>query len=93
MRIISSYSERLWSPLEAYKAGTPIRFRHPPHDKHDPKDVFIVNAVCSSYRPERNSGYVGKIAVTNLRTGELAYVCKERDCTSIQAIVRLEEEA
>ena len=92
MRIISSDRERDWHRLGAYHAGTPVRFRRAFHDKHKQDDVFIVNAVCSSYRPD-DYKYTGKIAVTNLRTGDLAYVCPDRECTTIQAIVRLEEEA
>lgn len=91
MRICESVQEQMWSPLEAYKAGTPVRFRTAPHDKHRQMDLFIVNAVCGSYRPEDRK-YRGKICVSNLRTGEIAYIDKDRQCTSIAAVVQIDGE-
>lgn len=90
MRIISSYSERVWDTLGTFKSGTPIRFKSPVHDKHRLDDIFIVNAVCSSYRPE-DPKYNGKIAITNIRTGALAYVEQRRHCAFIECYVKLEE--
>lgn len=90
MRIISSICFRQWDTLGTFKSGTPVRFKNAFHEKHNPDDVFIVNAVCSSYRPEDHK-YQGKICVTNLRTGEIAYVDSRRDAAFIECYVKLEE--
>jgi hypothetical protein len=91
MKIISSVSFRDWKPLRNYHAGTPIRFRLAFHQDNDRGDLFMVNAVTSCYRPDRGQ-YEGKIAVTHLKTGKLSYVDPERDCTLVEAYVKLEED-
>lgn len=89
MKISDSYRARHYRPLGNCKGGTPVLFKCAFHDKHDPDDPFIVNAVCSSYRPDKPQ-YRGKIAVTNLRTGELAYVDNDRPCERLDAEVIVE---
>jgi len=91
MKIISSVAWRDWKPLRAYHAGTPVRFRHAVHQMFTPDDLFIINDVCSTYRPGMGK-YDGKIGVTHLKTGKLSYVDPERDCCHIEAVVKLEEE-
>lgn len=91
MKVISSVAWRDWKPVSAYHAGTPLRFKHAFHQSFRPDDIFIVNAVCSSYRPE-NRQYDGKVAVTHLKTGKLSYVAADRDCCHVDAVVRLDEE-
>ncbi len=90
MRIIQRDPGILWSPLEAFKAGTPVLFASPFHDKHDEKDIFLINAVCTSYRPEQRK-YERKICVSNLRTGDIAYVDKDRRCVVAKVVVTQEE--
>ena len=90
MRIISSEDSVMYSPLEAFKAGTPVRFAAPFHDKHAATDLFMVNGVCGSYRPEDRK-YSGKICVSNLRTGEIAYLDKDRRCLAVKVVVAPEE--
>ena len=91
MRILTDSCTVMWSPLETYKAGTPVRFRKPFHDKHKADDLFMVNAVCNSYRPDDRK-YCGKICVSNLRTGEIAYLDKDRRCIAVKVVVAPEAE-
>jgi len=91
MRVICDEDRVMYSPLHAYKAGTPVRFKSPFHDKHNDNDLFMVNGVCGSYRPEERK-YAGKICVSNLRTGEIAYLDKDRQCIAVKVVVSPEEE-
>lgn len=91
MRIILGKDRVMYSPLEAFKSGTPVRFAAPFHDKHKADDLFMVNGVCGSYRPEDHK-YKGKICVSNLRTGEIAYLDKDRRCIAVKVVVAPEEE-
>lgn len=92
MRIVKGEDRVMYSPLEAFKAGTPVRFAAPFHDKHAATDLFIVNGVCSSYRPEDRK-YRGKVCVTNLRSGEIAYVDRDRRCICVDVVVAPEGNA
>jgi len=86
MRVVNRKPQTLWDRLSIFKPGTPVMFRSAFHEKHSPDDVFIVNAVCISYRPEDRK-YHAKICVTNLRTGHIGYVDKDRSCCCAQAHV------
>jgi hypothetical protein len=77
-----------WTPVKAFHGGTPVRFQTAFHEKHKPEDLFIVNAVCSSYRP-KDYKYTGKICVTNLRTGDIAYVEPDRSCVHVNCRVEM----
>lgn len=90
MRIISSVSDRNWKRLCKYKSGTPVRFRKSFNSDDRRDDVFIVNAVCSSYRPA-GSCCDGKIAVTKLDDGRMSYVDPDREVSIVDCNVRLEE--
>jgi hypothetical protein len=88
MRIVQAKPWRDWAPVESLKAGTPIQFEHPFHQKHEADDLFIINAVCHSYRPDDRK-YAGKVCVTNLRTGEVAYVDRDRRCCYVKCRVEM----
>ena len=78
--------------LHSVKEGQTLRFINNLASKHEPNDVFIRNEICSSYRPRTTSGIEscpGKIAVTNLRTGALAYVERTRAVEVVKAEVCL----
>lgn len=90
MRIISSVSDRNWKPLSHYKGGTPVRFRCAFHQDNRPEDVFMVNSICSGYRPDREK-YNGKMVVTKLSNGRVSYVDPDREVSVVDCHVRLEE--
>jgi len=78
--------------LHSIKEGQTLRFANNLAQKHEPDDVFIRTEVCSSYRPRSMSGREscpGKIAVTNLRTGALAWVERTRTVELVEAEVCL----
>ena len=78
--------------LHKIREGQTLRFINNLALKHESDDVFIRNEVCSSYRPRTTSGREscpGKIAVTNLRTGALAYVERTRAVEAVEAEVCL----
>lgn len=89
MRIMETKPFIDWAPAESFKSGTPVRFEHAFHQKHRPEDLFIINEICGSYRPADQSKYKYKIGVTNLRTGELAYVERDRRCAYVPSRVEI----
>lgn len=91
MRICDSYRCKKWRELEGVQAGTPIQFRTTFHQDNRRDDIFIVNAVSSTYRPA-DGKYRGKIGVTNLRSGHLSYVSETREIQVIDAEVMIERE-
>jgi len=77
--------------LSRIAEGGTLRFKAILNTKHKDDDVFIVNEVCSSYRPKDTYGKdkcTGKMAITNLRTGALCYADKSRPVYPVNAEVR-----
>ena len=73
--------------------GDVVQFCGALHNKHEHDDYFIVNEVCSTYRPERHlkrrSYASAAIALTNLRTGSLAYLDPDREIIAIDCELQL----
>ncbi|MCK5644861.1 MAG: hypothetical protein KAJ19_28940 [Gammaproteobacteria bacterium] len=90
MKIISSVSDRNWKRLCKYKGGTPVRFRKSFNSDDRRDDVFIVNAVCDTYRPSSRC-HEGKICVTKLEDGRVSYVDSDREVSVVDCYVKLEE--
>lgn len=91
MKIVNENDDRFWDPLETYKGGTPVVFKHSFHQKFDDGDLFVVNSVNHSYRPA-DPKYNGKISVTHVKTGEISYLEKTRDCRVANAHVVIQRE-
>jgi len=90
MRIVRNDQRRYWGRVNEVAKGESVEFRHTFHQDCKPNDVFIINIVSSSYRPERD-GYHNKVPVTNLRTGKLSYVDCTREVAIVSADVVLDE--
>lgn len=87
MRVLSEDNDIFFSPVHSFVGGTPVRFAATFHERQRVDDVFIINDVTLSCRPE-NRSYRGKVGVTNLRTGRLAYIDADRSCVMVECHVR-----
>ena len=72
--------------LEDICIGRSLRFVNNLHSKHEIGDVFLRVSSCSGYVPEKLRREA-KIQVANLRTGEVAWVCKKREVIPVKAEV------
>lgn len=88
MRICDSYGSRCRSTLCNVGHGKSVKFDQSFHQDMSCDQPFIVNQVCSSYRPEE-AKYNGKVGVTNLRTGKLSYVDGSRKVEVLDAEVHI----
>ena len=92
MRIVNDHVAWFdWHPLRRFGHGTVIRFRVVFNQKYTVHDIFIVNAVCNTYMPFHGRDAANKVAVTCLRTGDLAYAKSDREARQIEASVHIDE--
>lgn len=84
MKIVNGRGESHFA-LSRIATGDTLRFKSCLAHKHEPDDIFMVVGICSSYRPFIM--HEGKMPVVNLRSGELAYVDKNRPCYPVDAEV------
>lgn len=78
MRIMYNKNQQSCVRLHTVQGGVLIRFKDAFHQTNcRPDDLFIVNSVSGCYRPEKDQ-YRGKIAVTNVFTGHMSYLDKNR---------------
>lgn len=81
--------------LHSIDHGAVIQLCEAVHNKHEADDYFIITEVCGSYRPHRTRTNKIKeyaspaVAVTNLRTGALAYLDPERQAITIDCSLEL----
>ncbi len=78
MKVIDERNIGNWRDLESASPGAPIQFKDSFHGTNcRPDDVFIVNSMSGCYRPAKHE-YRGKVAITNIRTGHMSYLEKDR---------------
>ncbi len=93
MKIVHDRVDKyLWAPLDSFVEGAVVRFNSRFNNTFELDDIFIINQVCSTYQPFHGRTSEGKIAVTNLRTGDLSYVHDQREVRSIACHVHIEED-
>ena len=92
MQVISERSCTQWKYLHTVKSGSVVRFKHSFHQGNcNPEDIFLVNQVISGYRPQK-AQYDCKLGVTNLRSGNLSYVERDREIEMLVAHVVIERD-
>ena len=89
MRIVGPCKPEITTRLRSFKGGDVVIFSQKIHEKHAKGDPFLLNQVCSSYMPHRAQHNASDFqrdmqAVTNLRTGHLAWFLKTKRCRLIE---------